>query len=64
VGSWHDDQVSGGVTYQVEAVRPNGRDVLLHLSTERDPKGHSTTIASAVPLTVAQMTALVTSDRW
>ncbi|MFN2560294.1 MAG: hypothetical protein ABR571_03205 [Jatrophihabitans sp.] len=64
VGSWHDDQVSGGVTYQVEAVRPDGREVLLHLSTERDPKGHSTRIASALPLTVAQMTALVTSDRW
>lgn len=64
VGSWHDDAVAGGVTYQVEAVRPDGRDVLLHLSTERDPKGHSTTIASALPLTVAQMTAFVTSDRW
>jgi hypothetical protein len=64
VGSWHDDEVSGGVTYQVEAVRPDGKDVLLHLSTERDAKGHSTTIASALPLTVAQMTAFVTDDRW
>lgn len=64
VGTWHDRSVSGGVTYFVEFVRHDRADILMHLSTERDPKGESTVTASRVPLSLAQMEAFVTSDRW
>jgi hypothetical protein len=62
--TWHDSEVSGGVTYEVNLVRPDGGEFLFHLSTEADPKGASVVTASHVPLTIAQMTAFVTSDRW
>ncbi len=64
IGSWHDPTVPGGITYQVEVVRPDGADILMHLSTEHDPKGQSAVTAARLPLTVAQLTDLVTSDRW
>ncbi len=64
IGTWHDPSVPGGITYQVELVRPDGADILLHLSTEHNPKGRSTVTASHTPLTVDQMTDFVTSDRW
>jgi hypothetical protein len=64
IGTWHDPSVPGGITYQVELVRPDGADIQLHLSTEHNPKGQSTVTASHTPLTVDQMTNFVTSDRW
>lgn len=64
IGSWHDKQVPGGLTYQVEMVRPDGADVLMHLSTEHDPKGESAVTASHLPLTVKQMVDFVTSPSW
>ena len=64
IGTWHDPSVPGGITYQVELVRPDGADIQLHLSTEHNPKGQSTVTASHTPLTVDQMTDFVTSDRW
>jgi hypothetical protein len=64
IGVWHDPTVPGGLTYQIEVVRPDGADILFHLSTERDPKGQSAVTAERLPLTVAQMTDFVTSDRW
>jgi hypothetical protein len=64
IGTWHDPSVPDGITYQVELVRPDGADILLHLSTEHNPKGGSTVTASHTPLTVDQMTDFVTSDRW
>lgn len=64
IGSWHDQQAPGGVTYQVEMVRPDGADVLMHLSTEHDPKGESAVTASHLPLTVKQMVDFVTSPSW
>lgn len=63
-GRWTDPSVPGGVTYQVELVRPDGADILIHLSTEADPKGQSSVTSSQMPLTVAQLTAFVSSDRW
>lgn len=64
IGTWRDPQAPGGMTYQVEAVRPDGADILLHLSTERDPKGESAVTASHLPLTLDEMIAFVTSDQW
>lgn len=64
VGSWHDDTMPGGLTYQVEMVRADGADILFHLSTEQDPKGQSAVTASQLPLTLAQMTDFVSSERW
>jgi hypothetical protein len=62
--TWADGSVPGGVTYQVEVVRPDGADVLMHLSTETNPKGESSVSSSQVPLTLAQMTTFAASDRW
>jgi hypothetical protein len=64
IATWHDPAVPGGVTYQVELVRSDGADILLHVSNERDPKGESTVTASRAPLTINQMIDFVTSDRW
>ena len=64
VGSWQDASTPGGVTYQVELVRNDGADILIHLSTQRDPKGQSTVTSTELPLTVDQLIAFVTSDRW
>lgn len=64
VGSWHDASTPGGVTYQVELVRKDGADILIHLSTQRDPKGQSTVTSTELPLTVDQLIAFVSSDRW
>lgn len=62
--TWKDSQVAGGVTYQVSVVRPDGGEIIFHLSTERSPKGASEVIAPRVPLTLAQMEGFVTSDQW
>ncbi|MGI8664840.1 MAG: hypothetical protein ACR2N4_02215 [Jatrophihabitans sp.] len=64
VGAFRDPQTPGAITYQVLAVHADGAAVQLHLSTERDPKRHSTVTASRIPLSVQQMTSFVTSDRW
>jgi hypothetical protein len=53
-----------GVTYQVNLIRSDGVEFLMHLSNERDPKGASPVLAASPPMTKAQLTALVTSDRW
>jgi ferric-dicitrate binding protein FerR (iron transport regulator) len=62
--TWHDSEVRGGVTYEVNFLRPDGGEILFRLSTEHDPKGASVVTATRVPLTVEQMTALVMSGRW
>lgn len=64
VGLWQDPQLPGGVTMTVELVRPDGADILVHLSTEDDSKGRGPLLGTRLPLTVAQLTAFVTSDRW
>jgi hypothetical protein len=64
VEHWQDPSVPGGVTYQVELVRPDGADILMHLSTERDPKGGGPVLSSQLPLSVGQMTDFVSSDQW
>ncbi|MGI8679036.1 MAG: hypothetical protein ACR2LX_10185 [Jatrophihabitans sp.] len=64
VGMWRDSQAVDGFTYQIEVVRPDGADVLLHLSTEVDPKGMSNVTADRLPLTEQQMIDFVTSKRW
>ena len=53
-----------GVTYEVDLIRIDGAELVMHLSNERDPKGDSTVLSAHPPLTTEQMTALVTSDRW
>ncbi len=52
------------VTYQVDLIRPDGVEFLMHVSNERDPKGESSVLAAQPPLTTQQMTAIVTSSRW
>lgn len=55
---------AGGVTYQADLVTPDGVEVLMHVSNERDPKGASTLLAPNPPLTRDQLKAIVTSDQW
>ena len=54
----------GGVTYQVDLIRADGVEFLMHVSNERDPKGESRVLAPQPPLTTDQMVSIVTSDRW
>jgi hypothetical protein len=53
-----------GVTYQVDLMRADRAEFLMHVSNERDPKGESAVLAAHPPLTTDQMTAIVTSGRW
>ncbi|HJQ44445.1 MAG TPA: hypothetical protein VJ831_15255 [Jatrophihabitantaceae bacterium] len=52
------------VTYQVDLIRGDGVEFLMHVSNERDPKGASSVLAPKPPLTTDQMVSIVTSDRW
>jgi hypothetical protein len=52
------------VTYDVDLIRADGVEFLMHLSNERDPKGESLLLAPAPPLTTEEMVSIVTSDRW
>lgn len=54
----------GGVTYQAAVVRPDGTTILMHVSNDRDPKGAGGQSAPRPPLTIEQMTAIVTSPFW
>jgi hypothetical protein len=53
-----------GVTYEVNLVRADGVEFLMHVSNERDPKGDSTVLSAHPPLSTDQMAAIVTSVRW
>jgi hypothetical protein len=55
---------ANGITYQVDLVRSDGVEFLMHVSNERSPKGASDVLATHPPLTTRQMTAIVRSDRW
>lgn len=55
---------SNGVTYMVNLIRPDGVELLMHLSNQRSPKGGSEVLAPHPPLTIDQMIGIVTSDRW
>jgi hypothetical protein len=55
---------AGGLTQQVEIDRADGAVISMHLSTTRDPKGGGPAITSQLPLTVQQMTDVVSSDQW
>jgi hypothetical protein len=55
---------AGGLTYQVDLVRGDGVEFLMHVSNQRDPKGESAVLAPQPPLTTGQMVSIVTSDRW
>lgn len=64
VGVWHDRNVAGGVTYQVQLNRRDGAVILIHLSNESDPKGMSAVTAPRVPLSTDQLTTFVASKQW
>ncbi len=53
----------GGVTQQAEYVTSDGIEFVMHVSNAADPKGAGQ-VGSKPPLTIAQMVAILTSDRW
>lgn len=60
----HTTVLGGGVTYEMNYVHADGADILLHLSTESDPKGESPITTTVIPLSQDQMISFVTSDQW
>jgi hypothetical protein len=58
------DSNSNGVTYQADLVRPDGIDFHMHVSNERDPKRGSDVLAAHPPLSIDDMVAIFTSNRW
>lgn len=54
----------GGLTYEVDLIRADGVELLMHVSNQRDPKGESEVMAPEPPLTTEQMVSIVSSDRW
>lgn len=55
---------AGAVTYQVDLIRPDGTEFVMHVSNERDPKGESSVLADQPPLTLDAMVDVVTSPLW
>lgn len=64
VGSEPLQNSSEAVTYQVDLVRSDGVEFLMHVSNERDPKGASPVLSAQPPLSRQQMVSIVTSERW
>lgn len=59
-----DELEGGGVTYVADVVRTDGVEVLLHVSNRKDPKGAGPVLAAKPPLSLAQVRAVVLSNRW
>ena len=55
---------NGGLTYQATLVQADGTTILMHVSNDRDPKGAGGQSARRPPLSIEQMTAIVTSPIW
>jgi hypothetical protein len=53
----------GGVTLQANYVRSDGVEFIMHVSNAADPKGAGK-VGPKPPLTIAQLVAILTSDRW
>jgi hypothetical protein len=53
-----------GVTNQVTLIRPDGLVFSMHVSNRQSPKGSGPLLGAAPPLTVDQLVAIATSDRW
>lgn len=62
-GSEPLEGAANGVTYEVNLIRTDGVEFLMHVSNERDPKGDSPVLAAHPPLTTDQMIGIVAS-RW
>ncbi|MFL6120819.1 hypothetical protein [Actinophytocola sp.] len=57
-------QETGGITYLLNVVRPDGTVILMHLSNMGDAKGAGGVLAPQPPLTTEQLKAIAASDRW
>ncbi|HVK22481.1 MAG TPA: hypothetical protein VM677_14075 [Actinokineospora sp.] len=57
-------ETKGGITYGVDRVRPDGVVVGIHVSNISSPKGNGTKLAPRPPLTLDQVIAIISSDRW
>jgi hypothetical protein len=53
-----------GITYSLVLIRPDGIELTMHVSNQRSAKGGSEELAPHPPLTIDQMIAIATSDRW
>ncbi|MFE9749836.1 hypothetical protein ACFYOT_33405 [Saccharothrix saharensis] len=53
-----------GVTNEVKLVRPDGLVFIMHVSNRQSPKGLGPVLGAHPPLTVEQLVAIATSDRW
>ncbi|TQM78333.1 hypothetical protein FHX81_0595 [Saccharothrix saharensis] len=53
-----------GTTNEVKLVRPDGVVFIMHVSNRRSPKGMGPLLGPHPPLTVEQLVAVATSDRW
>ncbi|WP_158848645.1 hypothetical protein [Saccharothrix deserti] len=57
-------EAANGMTYEVKLIRPDGVVFTMHLSNQRSPKGSGEQLAPQPPLTIDQLIAIATSDRW
>lgn len=54
----------GSITYDIDYVRADGVEFLMHVSNQANPKGESKKLAADPPLSRQQLTQIITSDRW
>jgi hypothetical protein len=63
-GTMRLEDSPNGLTRMVHLVRPDGVEIDLNVSNQRSPKGNSVELAPEPPLSVAEMTEIVTSADW
>ncbi|MGX7681684.1 hypothetical protein ACSMXN_22595 [Jatrophihabitans sp. DSM 45814] len=64
IGNEQLEGAGNGVTYSANLIRPDGVELLMHVSNEASPKGASTVLATHPPLTSQQLTEILTSSLW
>jgi hypothetical protein len=52
------------VTYMANLIRRDGVEILMHVSNEADPKGDSAVLSPTPPLSLTQLSRIITSERW
>jgi hypothetical protein len=55
---------ANGILYLVNVVRPNGAALLMHVSTNSDPKGTGTILGSTPPLSIHKIVTVLRSPLW
>ena len=57
-------ETGNGIVYLVSIVRPNGATLVMHVSTNSDPKRGGHSLGTVPPMTTDQIVTLLRSPLW